>query len=680
MEKKKLFLEAGSGIIVFLVLLVLYLLSNYIHFNPVAFLISIVIFFLARFKRIPVRRFSILTITPAFAFLLPLYTGGFTTALSAVVGVSIGEKIWRKISWEDSLRGAFTYGSAILAFGFLLPPEGNPSFSQFIAFYLIFSIIFPYLFYLPKFFQLKLRLKDLVYISIWEHIFALIFNGWAFLFYKTSTSKLTSQNLILLVFIIISSILLFYLIQNTILYDKADFERKLLKKFSTNLSFEKSMREMEKILKTLLNIDAINIALYEKDKDEVKIIYSTHHKNLFKNPLVVKRPKGVVWKVIDSRNFVYIPDISEEKDYLPISDGTKSEVMFPLVYNKKFLGVFDIESGIAHSFYEDDFKRLEGIASAISGQLETLLNVANLREISYSLDKEAENLASITEEFTTATSEITEKITNANQNLENAKELLQKNFEIIENIGKTLEEIGAETSGLVESFDEITESLEKRYESYAGLKKFQENFSREYEAIKEEFERFLSFYRRIQELIEFMVDYTTKTRLLSLNASIEAARFEEKESGFSIIAEEIGKLAQVGETLTKKMQDEFNKGEETILKIRKGFLSYEELERETYKKMDEISISFDELRSSILGYSEKIKKVPMVMKKDIEDLQNIIVKMGEILNIYEENFKSFEEIGALSEELSSGSEEIAGRAQELNVISTKLLNLVKLFE
>lgn len=77
---------------------------------------------------------------------------------------------------------------------------------------------------------------------------------------------------------------------------------------------------------------------------------------------------------------------------------------------------------------------------------------------------------------------------------------------------------------------------------------------------------------------------------------------------------------------------------------------------------------------------EKIKAFPDIMKKDIGDLQNIIMKMGEILTFYEENFKNFEEIGSLSEELSASSEEIAGRAQELNVISTKLSELTKIFE
>lgn len=466
----------------------------------------------------------------------------------------------------------------------------------------------------------------------------------------------------------------------TISFDKANFERELLKKLSTNLSFEKSMREMEKILKTILKISGINIAIYDKEKDEINIIYSTYHENLSKNPLKVKRPKGIVWKVVDSQKFMYIPDIKREKDYLPISENTKSELMFPLIHNNRFLGVFDIESDLPFYFYEDDIKRLEGIVDALTGQIEILLSISQLKEISYSLDREAENLASVTQEFTTAVNEITEKITKANENLENAKNLLQKNFEILENIGKTLEEIGGETQFLIKSFGEIKELLKERYASYISLKKFQENFSREYKIIKEEFERFLSFYRRIQELIEFMVDYTTKTRLLSLNASIEAVRFEEKGSGFGIIAEEIGKLAEMGEKLTKQMQDEFNKGEETILKIKKGFLSYEELEKETEKRMEEISASLEDFKNKVYEYSEKIKNIPNTLERDIEDLQSIIMKMGEILNLYEQNFKNFEEIGALSQELSSGSEEIAGRAQELNIVSTKLLELVKKFE
>ncbi len=679
MERKVFWIEVFPWIIIFGISILFYKVLEYIHFNFFAFIIFTLIFFFARLVRVSLKRFSVLTITPIFAFLLPLYTGGFTAGIANLLGVFLGEKIWRKIGTLDALRNSFTYASAILIFSFLLPPKGNPSFYRVFIFYLLFCFIFPYFFYLPKFFKLKLKFKDIYYMAFWEHIFALTFNGWSYAFYRISISKINMENTLFLIFIFLSGILIFHLIKMAIQLDRVNFERKILKILREKLSFEDSMKEIEKILKENFDIKGLNIALYE-NKDEVKIIYSTYHPGALKNPIPVKRPKGIVWKVIDSKRPFYVPYVSKEKDYLPLSQETKSELMFPLIYNERFLGVFDIESDKFDNFYEDDIKRLQEITSSLSSQVEILLNISDLKDISYSLNKDSEHLASITQEFSASITEISEKITKANQNLENAKNLLQKNFEILENIGKTMEKMGDESEKLISSFEELQNRALTVHNSYLTLEKLEQNFSREYSEIKEEFEKFLDSYTKIQEFIEFIVDYTTKTRLLSLNAAIEAARFEEKGSGFGIIAEEIGKLAETGENLTKKIQEEFTKGEETILKIRKGFLGYEEIERERNKRIGEINLYMEEIQKNIKSYSEKIKEFPKLMKKDINELQEIIVRMGEILTLYDENFKKFEEIGALAEELSANSEEIAAKAQELNLISTKLSELVKIFE
>ncbi len=679
MERKIFWIEVFPWIIIFFITLLFYKFLKYIHFNLFAFTIFTLIFFFARLIRVSLRRFSVLTITPIFAFLFPLYTGGFVTGISNLIGVFLGEKIWRKVNTQDAIRNSFTYASGVLIFSLFLPPKGNPSFQEAFIFYLLFCLVFPYFFYFSKFFKLKLKFKDIFYIVLWEHIFALTLSGWSYAFYRISILKINIENTLFLIFIFLSGLLIFYLIKMAIQFDRVNFERKILRIVREKLSFENSIKEIEKILKESFDIKGLNIALYE-NKDEVKIIYSTSHPEALKNPILLKRPKGIVWKVIDSKRPVYVPYVSKEKDYLPLSEEVKSELMFPLIYNERFLGVFDIESDKTHNFYEDDIKRLEGIVSSLSSQVEILLNISNLKDFSFSLDKDSENLASITQEFTASITEITEKITKANQNLENAKSLLQKNFEILENIGKTMERMGDEAEKLISSFEELENKALTIRDSYLTLKKLEQNFSREYSEIKEEFEKFLDSYNKIQEFIEFIVDYTTKTRLLSLNAAIEAARFEERGSGFGIIAEEIGKLAETGENLTKKIQEEFTKGEETILKIRKGFLGYEEIEKERNKRIDEINLYMEEIQKNLKSYSEKVKEFPKLMKKDIEKLQDIIIKMGEILILYDENFKKFEEIGALAEELSASSEEIAAKAQELNIISTKLSELVKIFE
>jgi len=669
MREKKFLIQVFKWTIIFLFLILIYYFLKYIYFNPILFFIFFIVFFLSRFIRISLKRFSILTITPIFAFLFPLYSGGFTAGISNLFGVFLGEKIWRKVPLLDAIRNSFTYASAILILSLILPPKGNPSFYQIFIYYLIFSFIFPYFFYLPKFFELKLKFQELFYISIWEHIFALTMNGLAYIFYRISTSKMNFENILYLIFLILLGLIIFNLIKIAVYSDKLNFERKILKILKEKLSFESGLKEVEKFLKEELKIKELNIALYE-NKDEVKIIYSTNTPFLLKNPIKVRKPNGNFWKVIENKKY----------EYLPYSKENGSEILFPLIYKEKLLGILICKSDKREGFYEDDIKRLERILEPISSSLELLINIGNLKEISYNLDKDAEHLATITEEFSGGVGGISEKILKANKNLENARDLLQKNFEILENVGKTMEDIGSESEKTLITYNELFKRIQEVYESYLNLKKFQQNFSKEYMNIKEEFEKFLNFYRKIQELIEFMIDYTTKTRLLSLNAAIEATRFEEKRSGFGIIAEEIGKLAEVGEDLTKKMQEEFTKGEETILRIRKGFLAYEELEKETNKKMDEISSYVEEMRKKMSELKEKIKAFPDVMKKDISDLQNIIMKMGEILTFYEENFKNFEEIASLSEELSASSEEIAAKAQELNVISTKLSQLTRIFE
>jgi methyl-accepting chemotaxis protein len=164
---------------------------------------------------------------------------------------------------------------------------------------------------------------------------------------------------------------------------------------------------------------------------------------------------------------------------------------------------------------------------------------------------------------------------------------------------------------------------------------------------------------RITEITEFIESIADQTNLLSLNASIEAARAGDAGRGFAVVAEEIRKLAE-----------ESKKSSESITEV----LS-------VIKNVNQSAINaFKDIIDSIGAIMPQLHGMTTSMTAVNDDKNAILAASESTSAVAQQNSASSQEISASSEELTSSSHEVANSINELDKLAQRLMKEVARFK
>ena len=145
-------------------------------------------------------------------------------------------------------------------------------------------------------------------------------------------------------------------------------------------------------------------------------------------------------------------------------------------------------------------------------------------------------------------------------------------------------------SSLYASIDEITTSVSQTTERTMEISIVQEEITKAAEDTRDQTENTL-------KMSELVMTISKQTNLLSLNASIEAARAGEAGRGFSVVAEEVRKLADSSRDAASKIFDALESMEKAASHIAERIKSINGLIENQAANMKEISASVEEAKA-----------------------------------------------------------------------------------
>lgn len=307
--------------------------------------------------------------------------------------------------------------------------------------------------------------------------------------------------------------------------------------------------------------------------------------------------------------------------------------------------------------------------------------ISNIKHISMDLENAvtefSDNFSRMDESIQNVSIAINEIAENINQQAESTATASDN----VERMAEGIEEAAHEITALEGNSEIMADRSAKSMDSFKQLIDINEKTKVDIDSMYTQTENNNEAVNRIREAAGLIGDIAEQTNLLSLNASIEAARAGEAGKGFSVVAEEIGKLAQQSDDTVGQITniiEELTVNSENSMGIMKAMSEASDVQvnviQQTREMFMELKNASDACTASIKTISERMDN----LNAQRESITDTIVTLN---NIATDNASSTQETSAMSSELGSAvtqaSELVQSLANDMNVL-TENLNIFKL--
>ena len=184
---------------------------------------------------------------------------------------------------------------------------------------------------------------------------------------------------------------------------------------------------------------------------------------------------------------------------------------------------------------------------------------------------------------------------------------------------------------------------------------------------------------KINYISDAIADITSQTNLLSLNASIEAARAGDAGRGFAVVADEIRQLADQSKKSTDEIKAIINEVVAKASRAEQAMKENNPLIEEQQDAIHDTNKLFEKISDSINGLIEGLANVAELNTRMEDNKEAVVGEMSSIASVSEESAAASEEVNASVDQVNNTMDEIVTYTNELNNIAGELKKAIDRF-
>lgn len=318
--------------------------------------------------------------------------------------------------------------------------------------------------------------------------------------------------------------------------------------------------------------------------------------------------------------------------------------------------------------------RMQHMATMLSDIVEKIREASDhMTASSWELNETSEQTLSANGEISRAVQDVAEGSTNMATSIMDINDNLGTMSSETQVIDSSVHEIKKQAAIVQESSQMMSDKMRNMRESSVRM---DEGIA----TISERIRKVNEVVDKVREIVSVIEEISGQTNLLSLNASIEAARAGDAGRGFAVVAEEIRVLS---DNTSEQLENIKQIISELISECSECVKASENIVEDNAAQKEEISYvltEFGTLDEQIGLTADKAEEIKKLVETMVELNGNITQSSGGLTDVSSANAAATEEMTANIEELNAMMHGVADMAGQMHDQSEKLSSALKYFK